>query len=299
MPGQTRPPDGTALGYKRYGKEMAQALELYEKKILRDEEFPIQLFMNRFRKKGRCFAVHWHEHIELHYVVSGQTILKLEQEEILACKGDLVIANSNILHEGFCDGTPMETLVVIFDMADFSRELADKNIIFQPWIRNDPEIDRMMRNIYGEFTRQEIGNRLVCKGYLLQLVAYLVRHYAREMLDKGDSLRRQKKLQRLNSVYQYIESNYSAPIGNRELADLIHVSEGRFYHIFKESAGMAPLQYINEVRLRKAMNLLKQGDYTATEVADAVGFSDYNHFGRLFRRFFGCTPSEVRKNIRT
>ena len=77
-------------------------------------------------------------------------------------------------------------------------------------------------------------------------MAYLVRHYAREMLDQEDSLRRRKKLERLNIVYQYIERNYSGPIGNRELADLIHVSEGRFSHLFKESAGMAPLQYINK-----------------------------------------------------
>ena len=228
---------------------MAQTLALYEKKILNDEEFPIQLFRNRFRQRGQYFDLHWHEHIELHYVVSGHTTIKLEQEDVLACQGDLVIANSSILHEGFCDGTPMETLVAIFNMADFSRELADKNIIFQPHIQNDPEIVRIMGAISGEMLRQEIGGRLVCKGCLLQLVAYLVRHYAREMLDQEDSLRRRKKLERLNIVYQYIERNYSGPIGNRELADLIHVSEGRFSHLFKESAGMAPLQYINKVRL--------------------------------------------------
>ncbi len=277
---------------------MAQTLALYEKKILNDEEFPIQLFRNRFRQRGQYFDLHWHEHIELHYVVSGHTTIKLEQEDVLACQGDLVIANSSILHEGFCDGTPMETLVAIFNMADFSRELADKNIIFQPHIRDDPEIIRIMGTISGEMLRQEIGGRLVCKGCLLQLVAYLVRHYAREMLDQEDSLRRRKKLERLNIVYQYIERNYSGPIGNRELADLIHVSEGRFSHLFKESAGMAPLQYINKVRLEKAANLLKRGDYTVAEVANAVGFSDYNHFGRLFRRAFGCTPIEARKNSR-
>lgn len=277
---------------------MAQTLALYEKKILNDEEFPIQLFRNSFRQRGQYFDLHWHEHIELHYVVSGHTTIKLEQEDVLACQGDLVIANSSILHEGFCDGTPMETLVAIFNMADFSRELADKNIIFQPHIQNDPEIVRIMGTISGEMLRQEIGGRLVCKGCLLQLVAYLVRHYAREMLDQEDSLRRRKKLERLNIVYQYIERNYSGPIGNRELADLIHVSEGRFSHLFKESAGMAPLQYINKVRLEKAANLLKRGDYTVAEVANAVGFSDYNHFGRLFRRAFGCTPIEARKNSR-
>ena len=56
------------------------------------------------------------------------------------------------------------------------------------------------------------------------------------------------------------------------------------------------MQYINEVRLNKAMNLLKKENFMATEVAEAVGFSDYNNFGRMFRRYFGCTPLEARKN---
>ena len=47
---------------------MVQTLALYEKKILSDEEFPIQLFRNRPRQKGPYFDLHWHEHIELHYV---------------------------------------------------------------------------------------------------------------------------------------------------------------------------------------------------------------------------------------
>ena len=55
-----------------------------------------------------------------------------------------------------------------------------------------------------------------------------------------------------------------------------------------------PLKYINQIRLRKAMNLLKTGAHTVTEVADAVGFQDYNHFGRLFRKAFGATPNRIR-----
>ena len=47
------------------------------------------------------------------------------------------------------------------------------------------------------------------------------------------------------------------------------------------------------MRLKKAMHLLKSGNYSAAEVADAVGFSDYNHFGRLFRRYYQCTPMEA------
>ncbi len=276
---------------------MTQTMDLYEKKILKDKDFPIQMFIDVRNSRGYCFAPHWHEHLELHYVVDGETVIRLEQKELLARKGDLVIANSNILHEGICLDH-METMVVIFAMEDFSRELVDKNVIFESLVSNDQEIGRIMMSIYGEYKRRETGYRLVCKGKLLELLAYLVRHYALEVLSEQDGARRREKLERLNIVYQYIENHYTEPINNGQLADLIHISEGRFNHIFKESTGMAPLQYINETRLKKAMNLLKSGGFTTTEVAGAVGFSDYNHFGRLFRRRFGCSPLEARENSR-
>ena len=76
---------------------------------------------------------------------------------------------------------------------------------------------------------------------------------------------------------------------------MIHLSEDRFNHLFKESMGMAPLQYVNEVRLKKAMNLLKKKEGTVAEIAAMVGYTDYNHFGRQFRKMFGATPSEVMK----
>lgn len=275
---------------------MEKAWELYEQKILKDEEFPIQLHMNRVSKKCCYFTPHWHEHIELHYVVSGNCRFKLDQEEVTAQKGDLVIANSNVLHGGYCDGTPLEEMAVIFELEAFSKELAEKNIIFSSIVRGDENIRQIMRGIYEENEKKDLGWRLSCKGGLLQLITYLVRNNVVEMLSDSASMKRRKNLERFNTVESYIKEHYAEPITNRQLAELIHLSEDRFNHLFRESKGVPPLQYINEIRLKKAMHLLKKGEFTASEVADAVGFSDYNHFGRMFRRHFGCTPLEVRKN---
>ncbi|MDO4294364.1 MAG: AraC family transcriptional regulator [Eubacteriales bacterium] len=268
-------------------------MHLYERKVLSDREFPIQVFVNSRREKGQYFDAHWHEHIELHYVVRGATRIELNQETYLAQKGSLVIANSNVLHAGFCDGIAFDALVMIFNMEDLSAELAEKNLIFQPMIRGDRHIDELMLQIYREQEKKELGWRLACKGALLQLIPYLARRYVQEMLTDRESMRRRKNLERLNTVLQYIQEHYGEDISNSQLAGLIHVSPDRFSHLFRESMGAAPLQYINEIRLKKAMNLLKNGDCTAAQAADAVGFSDYNHFGRMFRRFFGCTPMEA------
>ena len=202
-------------------------------------EFPIQLHINRVHEKRWYFSPHWHEHIELHYVVSGRTKFLLISRKFRG-KGDLVIANSNVIHAGYCYGSPVEVLVMIFEMEALSEELADKNILFQPWIKKDAEIGRIMHRIYEENEKKDIGYKLACKGGLLQIITYLSRNYVQEMLSNSDSLKRRKKLERLNTVNQYIEQHYTEAISNRELADLLHLSEDRFNHLFKGKHGDAP-----------------------------------------------------------
>ena len=271
----------------------SQQLQFYEQKIISDKEFPIEVFMNQVQDKCQYFHTHWHEHIELHYVVHGETDILLNQTRYTFRQGDLAVINSNVLHAGFCNGTPVEVLVVIFELDELSAQVAEKNILFQPMICADTKIQELMSLIYQEQNERSLGWKLACKGALLQLIAYLERRYTEQMLTDKESLKRRKNLERLNTVVHYIEENYTDSISNAQLAELIHVSEDRFNHLFRESMGMAPLQYMNEVRLKKAMHLLKSGNYSAAEVADAVGFSDYNHFGRLFRRYYQCTPMEA------
>lgn len=269
---------------------------LYEKKIIQDREFPIEILINRssnLRGKKEIFFPHWHEHIELHYILSGTMEGELDQRKYVVRAGDLAVFNGNVLHSGFCT-KELNALVIIFRMEDLARELADRNIVFQEIISQDAFIRELMTDIYEEYERKEIGYWLVCKGKILQLISYLTRNFARAMLTEKESMKHMKKLERLNMVRQYIERHYTETITNRELAELIHLSEDRFNHLFKECMGVSPLQYMNEIRLDKAMHLLKSGRCGAAEAAEMVGFSDYNYFGRIFRRKFGVTPTQVK-----
>lgn len=267
--------------------------DLYERKIISNKEFPVALHINDVRQKLWYFPPHWHEHIELHYILEGYTLIKLGQKEIHARKGDLVVANANELHAGYCDGRPFKALVIIFELESFSKELADWNIVLEPLIQGDSEVVEIMDIIYREFCQEGLGYTLCIKGALLRLIAYLVRNYTAAVLTETESDKRKKRLERLNTVIEYIGENYTEPISNGELAELIHLSEDRFNHLFKESMGMSPLQYINELRLKKAKNLLKRRQDSVAEVAAAVGFTDYNHFGRMFRRYYGCAPTDI------
>jgi AraC-like DNA-binding protein len=266
---------------------------LYEKKVINDEEFPVQIFKNQIRKPGTYCPPHWHEHIELHYVLQGRGTIYCNQKPLEVEEGSLVIINSNELHEGISHSKFFEALVIIFDMNSFSKEIAFCNVIFQSLVFTDANIKALLASIYQEEIDKSFGYKVAMRGKIYELITYLLRHYVVESLSNKENIKRTQNLTRLNTVLRFIQNNYADSISIAELAELIHLSEYRFCHLFKDSMGMSPLNYINEVRLKTAYYLLEQKEMTITEIALAVGFQDYNNFGRLFRKYYGYAPSQV------
>lgn len=270
-------------------------LDLYEKKVLSDEELPVQLARNSHTACGEIFASHWHEHIEMHYILRGSAVFHIDRELYEVKAGDLIIANRNELHAGYSTAVPYEALLLVFDPSDISPELGEKYLRFQSLVREDAAVWQRMTAIFDAWDEQGLGYRALCRARVTELLVYLCRHYAVDRVAPKEMVKRRRDLERLQPALDYIEQNYAERISVVQLAQLLCLSPDRLGHLFRDGVGQAPLQYINEIRLRKAMNLLKTKEYTVTEVAQAVGFFDYNHFGRLFRRRYGCTPNQVRQ----
>lgn len=270
-------------------------LELYEKKVLSDGELPVQLARNSHAECGEIFGSHWHEHLEMHYVLQGGAVFHIDQELYQVQAGDLIIANRNELHAGYSTAVPYDAYLLVFDPSDLSRELGEKHRCFQSLIRGDSHVGELFARIFAEQRAGQEGHRPLCRALVTELLVYLCRHYAAQSVPPKDMVKRRRDLERLRPALDYIEQNYAERISVTQLAHLLCLSADRLGHLFRDGVGQAPLQYINEIRLRKAMNLLKTEEYTVTEVAQAVGFFDYNHFGRLFRRRYGCTPNQVRQ----
>lgn len=268
-------------------------LELYEKKIVMDEEFPAQVQTHSYETKSWEFTRHWHEHVELHYVLEGIGRYQVEQQQYEARPGTLIIANGNELHWGGCETVPFLDHTLIFRMDDLSKEMDEENLVFANAIHDDPKIREYMDQIWEEIQQAKPGSKAACKALLLQLLVYLRRNYVVQTLTKEESHRKKREQERIEKVISYIEKHYTEAISNQELADLLFLSKGRFEHLFRECLGVSPLQYINELRLKKAMSLIKGSSFSVTEIAAAVGFSDYNHFGRLFRKYYGCAPRQI------
>jgi AraC-like DNA-binding protein len=80
------------------------------------------------------------------------------------------------------------------------------------------------------------------------------------------------------------------------LAQMCGVSEAHFRRLFAQRCGVSPLEYINGLRLKYALELLSSGYYTVTAASDACGFSSPYYFSAFIKRSTGYAPSDIIKN---
>ena len=100
----------------------------------------------------------------------------------------------------------------------------------------------------------------------------------------------------LTHAVQCIKNSYSDPqLTNGILARECNISEVYFRKLFAKHLGVSPKQYIINIRLQKAKQLLSEGSMKISAVSEACGFSSPYHFCREFRRHIGVSPSEYRK----
>ncbi len=94
----------------------------------------------------------------------------------------------------------------------------------------------------------------------------------------------------------FIAEHYQHDISIQDIADELGISRYHLCRVFKESQGMTLLEYIAEIRMRHAKQLLEETDLSVSEVARQVGFNNVTYFHKRFKQSFGITPNQIRKN---
>lgn len=259
-------------------------MTLYEN--IPESSFPIRLL--DFFDDSYKFPLHWHEHIEIHYIFSGAATIRCADEIIKLSQGDCIITNGNELHHGLGGYCSYGCMILPPSFLD------DTHILFKR-IAHDDTITKIFQEIYDSFRGQEIEYKYKIKGYTNLLIAHLIRNYSREILSENMYLNRMQKLDKINKAVQYINEHFTEKITTVELSNITHLSEGHFCNVFKEATGMTAKEYINELRIKKATYLISTTDMTITEAAMCSGFSDANYFTRIFKKLTGKTPYSLRR----
>lgn len=113
-----------------------------------------------------------------------------------------------------------------------------------------------------------------------------------EALSCGDT---QKSTFIINKIIQYIHANYSSKaLSVQSIADAVFLTPTYISCLFRKKTGKTISQYMQDYRLEKAQEFLRDPQYKIYQISDMVGYEDAHYFAKIFRRQTGLTPSDFR-----
>ena len=255
------------------------------------------------------FANPWHFHpeLELNHVVAGTGTRFIGQSVERFGGGEIILLGRNLPHYWKSDAAPegpsSEAIVVRFA----------EDFVGKPFLEL-PET----RRLHALFDRATLGLRLleplrsrVADGLLAlteltgfgQLAALLV--LLNDIAESDDvavvspryvpSEALEKQSERLNRVMAYLMEHFTEPVSLSVVADLASMNQAAFCRYFRTQTGQTLTQFLTDLRLRYACELLTKRDDPVALVSEQVGFGNVSHFVQLFRKARNQTPAAFRK----
>lgn len=236
--------------------------------------------------------MHTHHFTELLFVVSGEGSFSFNQEQSPLRRGDLVIIPPYTEHtERSSQNHPLEYYVLGIDGISFlsqkDRECAQVFCNFE----HDPSIHELFRQMLYEIRTAQYGSQTICQHLLETLILKIIR--SQQLIPVSiNSIRMTKECAQIK---EYLDSNYAEHITLDTLTGLTHMNKYYMVHSFTKYAGLSPIQYLNQTRLKRAQHLLKNTNYSISDIASSTGFSSQSYFTQIFRKNFNMTPVKYRQ----
>ncbi|BBH21304.1 hypothetical protein Back11_26490 [Paenibacillus baekrokdamisoli] len=101
----------------------------------------------------------------------------------------------------------------------------------------------------------------------------------------------------VDKVKRYIGDHLLDEISREDLASIAHINSAYLSRLFKKEVGLSLTDYIQQERMKKASDMLIQSDETISNIAKAFHYTNFSHFSKLFRKYYGMNPQAYRRQI--
>jgi AraC-like DNA-binding protein/mannose-6-phosphate isomerase-like protein (cupin superfamily) len=288
-----------------------------------EEAFPFKMvFISSAKNLNR--VQHAHEHFQVCYISRGLCKHSIGDRLSTLSRGDIIAIPPFEEHQliAFSDADDDLELIQIdfmpFFINDNMRELSTLEgfadfLYIQPLMqKNNPlwpklnisstnidKVEALIESMKTELRNKEEGFQLSIKADLLKFLVIIGREFKSYAVNHGknDAINQYKN--NFKDIILFIEENFSSDLKLEDIAQKANMSPSYFSHMFKLIKGSTLIDYINQLRINKAMDLLVNTNQSIIEVSSSVGFNNLGHFNRMFKRISGITPSLYRKSKRS
>lgn len=283
-----------------------------------DSSFAVDVRFFLFDKRHNI-RMNRHDYFEIFYVHSGETICRIQNRSFPISAGDLVVISSTQYHTMYPpierDARTTVKAAALYFLPELIRAVetnGDDAEYLMPFLVQDAgfshiikaetgipnQVFDLIKRINTELPTASTRARLAVKTYLKMVLILLVNHYA-EYQGTGEIFnRKQRAIEHLRPIFEFLEDHYGEPITVRTAAATVGRSKSDFMRFFKQVTGQSFVAYLNHFRIAKAQELLANTDKSISEVSQEVGFCDQSYFGLMFRKLTHMTPLHYKNHLR-
>lgn len=160
----------------------------------------------------------------------------------------------------------------------------------------DVSMETLIHNFILELKNKQKGFELIIQSLTTQIAISLMRTQSGDYHSPVTLINYSEK-QNIKRAADYINANFSSDLSLSKIAEIACLSPFHFIRAFKKETGKTPFEYLLEVKLEKAKNLLKIKDKPISEICYDCGFSNPSHFADIFTKKIGMSPSRYRSQI--
>lgn len=152
------------------------------------------------------------------------------------------------------------------------------------------DILKTLNTFVFEYSKSMLNSDITLAAQAEIITHWIIRSIMGETLD----MRAVSSDYSVARAQHYMERHYMEKITVSDLAALGYVSSSSFNRRFKKEVGVTPIEYLIEIRIKRAKTLLRRKDIPITEIAMRCGFGSSTHFSSCFQSRVGAAPSEYR-----
>lgn len=259
---------------------------------------------------------HYHSYFEFYYLLSGKRKFFLNNKVYLVENGDLMLIPKGEIHRTtyFSKGIHERIALCVTEEvlknliaeigSDVWKECFIQRKLTIP-VNRRGYLEELLERLLVEFHLWECGSGdelslALCKRYCDEILMFFIRCQRQcacqcSQPSKKDSIFHDEMQNiEIENAALYMSEHFRENLTLKKMADLSCMSESYFSKRFKQVTGFGFKEYLNEIRLRNACDLLLTTNKSITEIASACGFMDSNYFGDAFRKKKHISPRQYR-----
>ena len=252
--------------------------------------------------KGAPFGLHWHSEIEILISLRGSIVFSVEDNVYMIRENEAVIAMTGECHEVLSASADNLYLCVEFGHAFLEDTFLSISDAYLPRahfnLRDSSPISCCLNSFRNHFTQDPAPpeNDWLLRADLYLIACEILRNASHEIPSAARKVRTDK-LKKIHSVLEYVARHYQEPITLEDAAAHSGYCKTHFCRIFKSAVGLPFLKYLNSHRVDIARQYLKDPELPVATIAELTGFPNVKQFGRVFKEYKHCSPTEYRKKL--